>query len=155
MPEHTPCELTPSCIMLIVLNYSAAGAPLASVSRKGQPPKQTPSTPPQLLSKRRGTELQAPHVRQAPRRGGLPLDSLKEFLEGAIPCAIQDASDDSASDDKGFEEIAPPQLSIHQTSCKLYELSYPYDEFDAATGCFVKVPKPFGFRYRTEVTPSK
>ena len=158
MPERTPHEFTSSCVIMIVLNCSATGASQTSVSRRGQPTKQTPPTPSQVPRKRRATELQAPRARQTQRHGSLPLDGLKELLEGIVPQAVKDAREDKVSDDESFEEIAPmqpPTNSERQTPRKLHELSHPYDEFDAATGCFIKVPKVFGFRYRTEVTPYK
>jgi len=89
------------------------------------------------------------------------MDSLKELLERAVPRAAPRparACNDSSSDHEGVEKIAqeqPPMDRGRQTPRKLRELSLPYDEFDAKTGCFIKVSKPFGFRYRTKVQPSK
>jgi hypothetical protein len=86
------------------------------------------------------------------------MDSLKEYLEGIVPHAAPEASEDCIADDESIEEIAqiqPLMDSECQTPRKLREVSLPYDEFDAKTGCFVKVSKPFGFRYRTQVTTCK
>jgi hypothetical protein len=160
MPERRPPrEFTSSCYKdCSKLLYSAAGVPHTSVSTKGPVSKQTPSTPSRLPRKRRGTELHAPDSRQAQQRGSHPMDSLKEFLEGVVPHAAPVAGTDDIADDEDIEEIAqkhPPMDSKRQTPGKLRELSLPYDEFDAKTGCFVKVSKPFGFRYRTKVTTCK
>ena len=89
------------------------------------------------------------------------MDSLKQFLEDTVPLAAPQparACNNDGSDCESAGEAPqkqPPMDSEPRVRRELYEVSLQCDEFDAKAGCFVKVLKPFGFRYQTKVTPCK